>query len=82
MLEMKCCAASVLLFALLFFPASGAEISGPPRIVDGDTIEIGQTKIRLVGIDAPEMDRCGNAQRRGLINTADRSQIASLKART
>src|ERR1700730_2318593 len=32
-------------------------IGGIPRIVDGDTVEIGTTKIRLVGIDAPETDQ-------------------------
>ena len=31
------------------------EIIGLPRIVDGDTIHIGEYKIRLEGIDAPEM---------------------------
>jgi endonuclease YncB( thermonuclease family) len=31
-----------------------ADITGKPRIIDGDTIEIGGTKIRLHGIDAPE----------------------------
>ena len=30
------------------------DIKGKPRIVDGDTIWIGPTKIRLHGIDAPE----------------------------
>jgi len=30
------------------------DLKGRPRIVDGDTIEIGGTKIRLHGIDAPE----------------------------
>jgi endonuclease YncB( thermonuclease family) len=33
------------------------EISGVPRIVDGDTVQIGQTKIRFAGIDAPETDQ-------------------------
>jgi len=33
-----------------------ADITGKPRVVDGDTIHIGKTKIRLHGIDAPEMD--------------------------
>jgi endonuclease YncB( thermonuclease family) len=61
---MKYCAASVLLLALILPPASGAEVSGTPRIVDGDTVEIGQTKMRLVGIDAPETDQiCLNANR-------------------
>lgn len=31
-------------------------ITGPARVVDGDTIIIGQTQIRLFGIDAPELD--------------------------
>jgi endonuclease YncB( thermonuclease family) len=38
-------------------PALAAEITGIPRIVDGDTVEIGQVKIRLSGIDAPETDQ-------------------------
>src|SRR4051812_1478826 len=33
----------------------GPGISGPARIVDGDTLEIGGTRIRLLGIDAPEL---------------------------
>jgi endonuclease YncB( thermonuclease family) len=37
--------------------AQGAEISGVPLVVDGDTIEIGTIKIRLEGIDAPETDQ-------------------------
>ena len=32
-----------------------ADVAGKPRVVDGDTIHIGKTKIRLHGIDAPEM---------------------------
>ncbi|MDA1090477.1 MAG: thermonuclease family protein [Proteobacteria bacterium] len=32
-----------------------ADVTGPARIIDGDTIHIGKTKIRLHGIDAPEM---------------------------
>jgi endonuclease YncB( thermonuclease family) len=32
-----------------------ADVTGKPRVVDGDTIHIGKTKIRLHGIDAPEM---------------------------
>lgn len=38
-------------------PAFAAEITGIPRIVDGDTVEIGHVKIRLSGIDAPETDQ-------------------------
>ncbi len=45
----------VLVVILIIVPGEVlAEISGKPRIVDGDTIEIGQYRIRLHGIDAPE----------------------------
>jgi endonuclease YncB( thermonuclease family) len=45
---------ALLLLTLLPSPAH-ADITGKPRVVDGDTIQINQTKIRLHGIDAPEM---------------------------
>jgi endonuclease YncB( thermonuclease family) len=37
--------------------AQAADLSGVPRIVDGDTLAIGATKVRLEGIDAPETDQ-------------------------
>jgi endonuclease YncB( thermonuclease family) len=45
-----------LILAMLLFttPAMAADITGVPRILDGDTIQIDITKIRLKGIDAPE----------------------------
>jgi len=45
-----------LFFLITFFSGSAfaADLSGQGRIVDGDTIWIGKTKIRLHGIDAPE----------------------------
>jgi endonuclease YncB( thermonuclease family) len=36
---------------------AASEVTGIPRIVDGDTVEIAQTKIRFAGIDAPETDQ-------------------------
>ncbi len=47
----------VWLTALLFTVAvaSAADISGPVRVIDGDTLDMGGTRIRLWGIDAPEM---------------------------
>ena len=42
--------------------AYAADLTGVPRIVDGDTLAIGSTKFRLQGIDAPETDQiCLNA---------------------
>lgn len=42
-------------FALLLtWAPARAEITGEPRIIDGDTIEVARQHIRLYGIDAPE----------------------------
>lgn len=51
-------AGAVACFLLASYSTRAAEIiSGVPRIVDGDTVQIGSTKIRLSGIDAPETDQ-------------------------
>ena len=58
-------------------PTAPEELTGSGRIVDGDTIWIGETKIRLHGIDAPETKqechrgdgnpyRCGEAVNAGV----------------
>ena len=54
---LACCVRTVTLTLLLLLMALPAhvDITGNPRVVDGDTIHIGKTKIRLHGIDAPEM---------------------------
>jgi endonuclease YncB( thermonuclease family) len=52
--------------ALLFVPALAVAVTGPGandpaivtgqgRVVDGDTLDVGQTRVRLEGIDAPEL---------------------------
>lgn len=52
-------------------------IAGPSRVVDGDTLDVGNRRIRLAGIDAPERSQycrdaaggpiaCGEAARRTL----------------
>lgn len=43
-----------LVLVLVQAVAYADDLRGKPRIVDGDTIWIGPTKIRLHGIDAPE----------------------------
>ena len=43
---------------------AGATVSGPARVVDGDTLEVRGTRVRLHGIDAPESkQRCRSAGR-------------------
>ena len=49
--------AALIAFAFAGPTAFAADISGIPRIVDGDTVQIDATKIRLTGIDAPETDQ-------------------------
>nr|WP_300443617.1 thermonuclease family protein [uncultured Mameliella sp.] len=54
---LRFCFALVLLASAT---AASADLSGPLRVIDGDTVAIGQTSIRLHGIDAPENgQRCG-----------------------
>ncbi len=50
---------SVFVYLLLALPVmAGPE--GAVRVIDGDTIDVGGTKVRLHGIDAPELDQiCG-----------------------
>ncbi|WP_271593168.1 thermonuclease family protein [Bradyrhizobium sp. CCBAU 65884] len=68
----------VALLAVITSPVCAATLSGAPRIVDGNTIEIEQTTVRLSGIEAPETDQicldarggkwaCGVASRDELI---------------
>ena len=46
----------IIILTLFFFQnVQASEIIGIPKVVDGDTIHIKSYKIRLEGIDAPEM---------------------------
>ena len=40
-----------------FSVVGAAEFSGVPRIVDGDTLYIDATRIRLAGVDTPETEQ-------------------------
>lgn len=54
--------AIVIIATIICSLAQAADLSGVPRVVDGDTLAIGATKVRLEGIDAPETDQvCLNA---------------------
>ena len=43
-----------LVLTLIVSTPAFADVTGKARVVDGDTIHIGKTKIRLHGLDAPE----------------------------
>ncbi len=45
----------IIFLYLIFNNLSAEEISGIPKIIDGDTVRISIYKIRLEGIDAPEI---------------------------
>jgi len=74
----------LIAIALFILPAvaSAADITGIARVREGDQIQIGNTRIRLGGIDAPSVDQlclndtgerwtCGVAARDELIKHAD-----------
>ncbi len=57
---------AVLLFAMLgggliavqfLFPNQNEALSGRSRASDGDSMRIGQQRVRILGIDAPELDQ-------------------------
>src|SRR5713226_7061131 len=71
-----------LLVLLLPALAEAADVSGVPKISEGDQIQIGNSRIRLGGIDAPSVDQlclnnagerwpCAVPTRHGLITPKD-----------
>lgn len=60
----------------VFLPPPGRGVDGHARVVDGDSLRIGDLEIRLKGVDAPEMRqncsrggrpyRCGETARRAV----------------
>ena len=71
---------------LLLIPSIAlADITGPARVIDGDTLEIAGQRIRLHGIDAPETAqtckaegltwRCGERATLALFGKIGRNQV-------
>ncbi|MBL0770024.1 thermonuclease family protein [Sphingopyxis sp. DHUNG17] len=43
------------LLLLSAYPAEAQDVSGPARVVDGDSLDFGGIAVRIYGIDAPEL---------------------------
>ena len=54
-------ACALILILVSTFLAHAADISGKPRVIDGDTISIAGQRIRLHGIDTPESEQLCDA---------------------
>jgi len=59
----------ILVLCGIFTSCSAKEISSsenmPVKVIDGDSLEIGDNRIRLMGIDAPEYEQlCKNAKKK------------------
>ncbi|EKS34334.1 thermonuclease family protein [Afipia broomeae] len=69
---------SVALLILVVSPALSAEVTGPAKVVDGDTVQVGTHRIRLQGMDAPETDQIclGQSGERWACGVAARDQLA------
>jgi endonuclease YncB( thermonuclease family) len=78
---------SAMLWVALAVPfLAHADITGNPRVIDGDTIEIAGERVRLHGIDAPEKAQtcetkkgkpweCGTAATRALLALVARQSL-------
>jgi len=64
---------AVLMMLPLTVLADGV-VTGRANVVDGDTLWVGRTKIRLCGIDAPERNNPGGSEATRYLNTITRGR--------
>lgn len=61
------CSSVLCVVLWLASPAvADVDFSGPVRVIDGDTLDVGQTRVRLHGIDAPEVGQPCSSDRLGV----------------
>ncbi len=57
--------------------AAPRPFTGKVHVIDGDTIDVGQARVRLFGMDAPEMSQAGGARAKShLIGLAGGRQVS------
>jgi endonuclease YncB( thermonuclease family) len=56
-----------------------ATVEGPARIVDGDTLDVGGTRIRLAGMDAPEREQVCRDENATAYRCGDRAADALVR---
>ena len=60
-------------------PAPEAALVGRCYVIDGDTIDIGGVRIRLAGVDAPEMDQpFGNSAKWALVRLCKGQEVRAV----
>ncbi len=69
----------------LYWVSDAPKLIGIPKVTDGDTIKLGKTRIRLFGIDAPEMKQectldgqiqnCGIKARNALLKVIGEKEV-------
>jgi endonuclease YncB( thermonuclease family) len=52
----------LIIVVVPFTALADAEIKGRAKVIDGDTLWVDRTKIRLCGIDAPERNKPGGSE--------------------
>ena len=70
--------APCLALAVMATGATAAELAGPPKVIDGETLEVAGQRLRLYGVDAPDLRQtceirgrtynCGRVSRTALMD--------------
>lgn len=67
-----------LVAGLIAAPAAAETVSGPATVIDGDTLKVGERRVRLFGIDAPEAQQ--TCDRRGETWACGEESASQLRA--